>query len=779
MRIDKVAVLGAGVMGGGIAAHLANCGFDVLLLDRVPDGATGKDRSALAAQALQALGKSKVGFSSPAVARRVTAGNLEDDVHRVAECDWVIEVVVEDLAVKHALLARVAPHLSDRAVVSSNTSGLPARAVASVLPPELRRRFLVTHFFNPARVMRLVEVVATDDTAPEVVRQMSELLRRRLGKIVVLANDTPNFIANRIGVFSICNGARHLEAMRLSIEEADAVAGPPTARPATGLFRLADLVGLDTLLHVARNSHESLPRDEARETFRATALFDSLVGRRLLGDKSGAGFYKRVKGPKGSATSVWDPQRQDHVPASGRAPAWVDAARKLDAAGRLRATLAAGDVSAEFAWQNLRDTLIYAFRRVPEVAEDVVAVDAAMRWGFGWELGPFEMLDAIGVPEFVARAELDGVEVPPELRRVERFYRDGAEGRAYLDLASRELRPVAAPPDRIDLGALKRRGALVEGNAGASVVDLGDGVLALEFHTKLNAIDGSVIEMLHRGVRLAEERGVALVLANEGRAFSAGGDLGWVLAAAAERDFATLGRYVDEFQRASLALRYAKVPVVAAPHGLALGGGCELCLHAAAIVAHAETAMGLVEVGVGLVPAGGGTKELALRAIRAAGEVGADVSPFVASAFDLIASGRRGDSGDALRDLGLLRRGDEIVIDPDARLHAARRKALSLASCHRPPLPPGEVKAPGRSAAAALEANLYNLRLGGFISDHDLRIGTAVARILTGGDVPAGAPLTEANLLELEREAFLSLCGEEPTRARIRHMLETGKPLRN
>ncbi|HET7825965.1 MAG TPA: 3-hydroxyacyl-CoA dehydrogenase NAD-binding domain-containing protein, partial [Anaeromyxobacter sp.] len=446
MRIDKVAVLGAGVMGGGIAAHLANCGLDVLLLDRVPDGAAGADRSNLAARALEALRKARGGFYVPAIARRVELGNFDDDAHRIAECDWVIEVVVEDLVVKHDLLARrVVPHLRSDAVLSSNTSGLSVRAIASRLPEEVRRRFLVTHFFNPPRLMRLVEVVPCDETSPEVLADVSDLLRRRLGKAVVRAKDTPNFVANRIGVFSMCDGFRHLEELGLSIEEADAVAGPPTARPATGLFRLADLVGLDTILHVAENSYRNQPGDEARETFRATALVGALVRRRLLGDKAGGGFYKRQPG---AAPLVWDPRRQDYAPAAGAAPAWASASRKLDAADRLRAMMAAkDDRTAEFAWRNLRDTLLYAFLRVPEIADDVVAVDEAMRSGFGWELGPFEMLDAIGVPAFVARAERDGLRVPAALRRVERFYRDADGGRRFLDLGARKYRPVPAPPE--------------------------------------------------------------------------------------------------------------------------------------------------------------------------------------------------------------------------------------------------------------------------------------------------------------------------------------------
>jgi 3-hydroxyacyl-CoA dehydrogenase len=337
MRIEKVAVLGAGVMGSGIAAHLANCGLEVILLDRVPDGVSGADRSRLAVRALEALGKGRSGFYVPAIARRVEPGNLEDDVRRIGECDWVIEVVVEDLAVKHDLLSRrVLPHLRSDAVLSSNTSGLSVRAIASCLPEDVRRRFLVTHFFNPPRLMRLVEVVPCDATSPEVLAGMSDLVRRRLGKVVVRAKDTPNFIANRIGVFSMCNGFRHLTELGVSIEEADAVAGPPTARPGTGLFRLADLVGLDTILHVAENSHRNLPDDEARETFGATALVESLVRRGQLGDKSGAGFYKRQRGAAGAGNLVWDPRREEYTPAAGAAPAWAAAARKLDAAGRLR-----------------------------------------------------------------------------------------------------------------------------------------------------------------------------------------------------------------------------------------------------------------------------------------------------------------------------------------------------------------------------------------------------------------------------------------------------------
>jgi 3-hydroxyacyl-CoA dehydrogenase len=791
-RIERVAVLGSGVMGGTIAAHLANAGLRVLLLDVVPKEPTAEERSAgltLADRAVRdriatagraALEKMKPApLYLPAYLSRIEVGNLEDDLPRLRECDWVVEVVVENLGVKQQLLARIAPHLRPGAILSTNTSGLSVDTLAEALPEPLRPRFLVTHFFNPPRYMRLVELVSSRFTDPAVAARMAELIRVRLGKGIVTGKDTPNFVANRIGVFSMCNAIRHMVDLDLTVEEVDAVSGPATARPKSACFRTADLVGLDTLLHVARNSYDLLPDDEQRETFRLPAFVEQLVARGILGNKTKGGFFRKEKG-EGAGLAYLDHRTGEYVPARKPRFASVEATKGIDdPARRLQAVLASTDKAALLAWRNLRDTLVYAFNRIPEIADDVVNVDAAMRWGFSWELGPFEMLDAIGVPAFVARAEADGVAIPAALRRVERFYAEEGGRRRYLDLAGGGWRDVPRAPDHLDLALLRKAGAEVERNAGASVLDLGDGVFCLEFHTKMNAIGGDVLAMVHRALRRAEQEGQGLVIANQGTAFSAGANLMLLAVAIAEGAFDEVALTVSAFQKAMMAVKYAKVPVVAAPHGLALGGGCEVCLHSTAINPLAETYMGLVEIGVGLLPAGGGTKELALRAIRLAEQHETEVSPFVFKSFTTIAMAKVSASADELRGLGLLRDGDTVTLGPDRLVHDAKRKVLALAANYRPGAPATDLRAPGRSVAASLASQLWNMRMGGFITEYEEQLGRTIAGVITGGDVPAGTPITEQDLLDLEREAFLRLCGERRTLERIRHMLKKGKPLRN
>ncbi|HSN14314.1 MAG TPA: 3-hydroxyacyl-CoA dehydrogenase/enoyl-CoA hydratase family protein, partial [Anaeromyxobacteraceae bacterium] len=523
----------------------------------------------------------------------------------------------------------VAPNLGEEAILSTNTSGLSVEAMAAVLPPGARRRFLVVHFFNPPRHMRLVEVVPCRRTSPAVLTGMTALLRRRLGKGVVRGKDTPNFVANRIGVYAMCNGFRHMAELGLTVEEVDAVSGPATARPRSALFRLADLVGLDTLFHIAKHTRDLLPKDKDRDEFTVSPAMERMVAKGLKGNKAKAGFYRKEKLPGGERTRVYDLFAEDYVDAVNPAFPSVEAARKIaDPGARLAAVLAGTDKAAELAWRNLRDTLLYAFRRVPEIADDVVAVDDAMRWGFSWELGPFEMLDAIGVPAFVARAKKDGVKVPPALAKIDRFYVDRA-GRRRFRVLSRKggYAPVARPPDRIDLGELKRRGGLVEGAEKASILDLGDGVLCLELHAKMNAIDGEVLATVERAVERAAGEGVGLVVAGRGAIFSAGANLATIAAAIRARRFEEIDGLIRAFHRALMRVKCAPIPVVAAPQGVALGGGAEICLHAAGLAPHAELSMGLVEVGVGLLPAGGGTKEMALRAIRAAEAADADVTP--------------------------------------------------------------------------------------------------------------------------------------------------------
>ncbi|BDG10110.1 3-hydroxyacyl-CoA dehydrogenase/enoyl-CoA hydratase family protein [Anaeromyxobacter paludicola] len=769
---SKVAVLGSGVMGGGIAAHLANAGARVLLLDLT------------AAQAQAGLDAAKAAkpaaFFTGAEAALVEVGGFDEDLPRLAGCDWVIEVVLEDLSVKQRLFERVAPHLSADAVLSSNTSGLSVEAMARALPADLRRRFLVTHFFNPPRYLRLVEVVPCADTDPEVVARVEAFLERRLGKGVVRAKDTPNFVANRIGVFALCNVVKHVLELGLTVEEADAAAGPATARPRSAAFRTADLVGLDTLLHVADNSHAVLQQDEEREVFRLPDFLREMVKQGLRGNKSKAGFYKKEKGEGGATTErYFDFRAGRYEPVRRPRFASVEATKGIDdPAARLRAVLAGDDPAAELAWRNLRDTLLYAFRRVPEIADDVSAVDRAMRWGFNWELGPFEMLDAIGVARFRERARKDGSAIPARLDEVERFYRVEGGRREVLDLATGAFREVPRPEGRIDL-ALVKAGGVVERNPGASVLDLGDGVFGLEFHSKMNAIGNDTLAMVHKALARAEREGQALVIANQGAAFSAGANLALLAMAIVEGEWDEIALTVQRFQRATMALALAQVPVVAAPHQLALGGGCEVCLHATAMNPHSETYMGLVEVGVGLLPAGGGTKELALRAIRLAEQWETDVSPFLFKSFKQIATARVSTSAAELRDMGYLRPGDAVTMNADDLVADAKRKALALAANFRPRALATGLAAPGRGVAASLASQLWNLRMGGFITAYEEHLGKTIARVITGGDVPAGTPITEEWLLEQEREAFVSLCGEKRTLERIQHMLKKGKPLRN
>ncbi len=792
-RIEKVAVLGAGVMGGTIAAHLANAGLEVLLLDLPPAeldaaerarGLSPKDpavRSRIARAGLEALKAAKPpALYQPSHAARIRVGNFEDDARRLRDCDWVIEVVVENMAVKKKLLTEVvAPNLGEGAVLSTNTSGLSVNTLAEALPDAVRPRFLVTHFFNPPRYMRLLELVPSRHTDPAVVDAMAAFLARRLGKGIVLAKDTPNFIANRIGVYAICSCMRHMLDLDMTVEEVDAVAGTATARPRSAAFGTADLVGIDTLRHVARNSHELLVDDDEREVFRLPAFVDGMVERGLLGNKAKKGFFRKEKGEGGSQRFFLDHRTGEYVAAKRPRFPSVEAAKAIDdPAKRLEAVLRGDDVGAQLAWRNLRDTLLYAFKRLPEIAGDVVSVDNAMKWGFNWELGPFEMLDAIGVGRFVERAERDGVKVPAALRGIESFYAVRGDEKLQRTAAG-ELADVPRPPRAVDLALLKRSGALVERSAGASIVALGDGVLGLEFHTKMNAIGGDVLAAIQRAVRRAEAESTALVIANQGSVFSVGANLALLAAAIAEGDWDEITLMVKAFQRATAALKYAEVPVVAAPHGLALGGGCEVCLHSTAMNPYAETYMGLVEVGVGLLPAGGGTKEMALRAIALAERYDTDVSPFLFRHFTTLATARTSASAAELADLGFMRAGDAFTMSLDDLIHDAKQKAIALAVNHRAPAPPVELRAPGRSVAATISTQLWNMRRGGFISEYDEHLGRTIARVMTGGDVPAGAPITEDHLLDLEREAFLSLCGERRTLERIQHMLKKGKPLRN
>ncbi|MFZ4617088.1 MAG: 3-hydroxyacyl-CoA dehydrogenase/enoyl-CoA hydratase family protein [Rectinemataceae bacterium] len=798
-QIQKAAVLGSGVMGATIAAHLANAGIRVLLMDMVPRelaaaavgaaataaGAGTGDRAArnsLALAGLEGLKKmSPAAFFVPSYASFIEVGNFDDDAARLKECDWVIEVVIENLDIKKGLfLNTVVPNMREGAILSTNTSGLSVNEMAAVLPPELRKRFLATHFFNPPRYMRLLEIVPCSGTDPEVLDFMSDFIARRLGKGIVFAKDTPNFIANRIGVYSIASAIRHMVEMDMNVEEVDAVAGPATGRPKSAAFGTTDLVGIDTMMHVANNSYELLATDDERGIFRLPAFVADMVGKGLLGRKAKQGFFRRDKGPEGTKYFYYDWKTGEYLPSGRPKFASVEAAKPIEEAGkRIKALIEGSDKAADFAWRNLRDSLIYTWKHASEIAEDVVNIDNGMRWGFNWDLGPFEMLDAIGLGYFVGRAEKDGVKVPEDLKAIGSFYRLEGAQRQYWCFRSKAWKDVPGDASRVSLQASRRAGRVVEKSAAGSVHDLGDGVFCLEYHSKMNAIGGDTLSLIHKALKRAGEEGVGLVIANEGQVFSAGANLMLMAMAIAEGSFDEISMTIKAFQKAMMAIKYSPIPVVAAPHNLALGGGCETCLHADGVVASAETYMGLVELGVGLIPGGGGTKEMAIRAITMADRYETDVQPFILKNFMNIAMARVSMSAAELFDMGFMRQGDGISMDPDRRIHDAKLRVLSLAATYRPGSPLVDLKAPGRSIAATIKSQIWSMRMGGFVSEYDQLLAGVASDVITGGDVPGGTLITEEYLLELEREGFLKLCGQKKTLERIQHMLKKGKPLRN
>ncbi len=792
-QINRVAVLGSGVMGATIAAHLTNAGLDVLLLDIVPRELTGAEekqgltlespqvRNRIAANGLAGLLKMKPApFYLPEYAGQISVGNLEDDLDKLKTCDWVIEVVIEHMPIKKDLLTKLVPNLAEGAILSTNTSGLSVNEMAEVLPPEIRKNFLVTHFFNPPRYMRLLEIVSSKYTDPQIVADMATFISQRLGKGIVYGKDTPNFIANRIGVFAIFKGVEHMLDLEMTVEEVDSVAGPATARPGSAAFRTADLVGIDTLAHICRNTYELLPDDESRDTFKVPEFMEKMISNGLIGNKSKQGFYKKEMVGGKRQILYYDYLTGEFKPVEKPKYPSVAAVKMIDdPALKVKTVVSGKDKGAEFAWRSLRDTLIYTVNRIPEIADDIVNIDNAMKWGFNWEIGPFEMLDAIGVAAFVKRAEKDGIAVPEGLQGVERFYKFEDGKKYYFDLLSREYRDIQPVAGEINLQILKKAGGVVEKTGNCSLLDLGDGVFGLEFHSKMNAITGDILAMTHKAIKRAEQQGVGLVVGNQGVNFSVGANLMLMAVALAEGAYEDIDLAVRAFQKATMGIKYAKVPVVAAPFGMSLGGGCEFSLHADAINAYAETYMGLVEIGVGLLPAGGGTKEMCLRAVKLAKQYDTDVSPFLFKNFQNIGMAKVSMSAAEMRGLGFLREGDSITMNFDRLIADAKQKVLALACNYRPGKPEEAIPAPGRSVAASIKSQLWNFAQGGFATEYEATMGAVIADVICGGDVPAGTLVSEHYLLNLEREGFLKLCGNKKTAERIQHMLKKGKPLRN
>jgi 3-hydroxyacyl-CoA dehydrogenase len=813
-RIEKAAVLGAGTMGSRIAAHFANAGLPCILLDIVPpglpSGAPGAERNKIVRAGLDAAKKSKpAAFFTAALAERVVIGNFEDDLARCAEVDWIIEVVAENLEIKRKLLARVAQIRKPGAIVTTNTSGLPVHLIAEGMSEEFQQHWAGTHFFNPPRYLKLVEVIPGPKTSPEAIETLSEFCDRRLGKGVVIAKDTPNFIANRVGTFSMLNALRLMGTLGMTIEEVDACTGPVIGQPKSATFRTADIVGLDVLLHVVRNIYETAPNDESREMYKVPALVEEMAKRVWLGDKTGQGFYKRMKGDGEKEILTLDVNTMEYRPRQKARFASLETAKGIeDTPERLRALIGPlldgqkGDKAQQFIWGVLSETCLYAARRVPEISENVVDVDRTMRWGFGWELGPFELMDAIGVKAFAAQVQKQGRAVPPVVEKLlaggrKGFYESAKGAKTVFDIASGAAKIVEEPKGVLILKSLTDAGREVERNSGASLVDLGDGVVCCEFHSKMNAIGADLIAMVHKGLKRLDSDFDAMVIANQAVNFSVGANLMLVLVAAQEQEWDELHLAVKQFQNANLAIKYAPRPVVAAPQGMALGGGCEVSLHAAKIQAAAESYLGLVEAGVGLIPGGGGTKEMLIRANEHASgtassspssaESDLDLFHALRPVFETIAMAKVGTSAEECRDLGFLRREDGMSMNRDRLVADAKEAALALVrGGYKPPAASWQegaqttqIKVLGEQFLAAAKMAIHLLQRGGYATDHDAHIARKLANILAGGPLSAPQTVSEQYVLDLEREAFVSLCGEKKTQERIAHTLKTGKPLRN
>jgi 3-hydroxyacyl-CoA dehydrogenase len=802
-EIRRVGVLGAGVMGSGIAAHLANANVPVLLLDIVPPrlspederaGLTSEDprfRNKLALGGLENIKTSKPALIySKRFLPLISVGNFEDDWKKLAQCDWIVEVVVERLDVKQQVFARLEEVRKPGTIVSSNTSGLPIVKMVEGRSPDFRKNFLVTHFFNPVRYMRLLEVIPGAETDPEVVAFLTDFGRFLLGKGIVFGKDTPNFVANRIGVYALMDTVHAMVEMDYQVDEVDAITGPAMGHPKSASFGTTDLVGLDTMVHVVRTLREECPNDEAQPTFAVPDFITRMVEKGQLGRKTKAGFFKREKGPKGENIDyVLDWKTGAYrLKAKLDAPS-LKAAKGIHSPGaRIASLVAAKDRAGAFAWRLTRDALAYSSRRLGEISDTIVDIDNALKWGFNWELGPFEIWDALGVGETVARMKGEGVEPAPWVGEmlgagVKSFYRDGPTGVEFYDRRTGSYVPISRPPSFLVLREIKKRAPAVFENAGASLVDLGDGVACVEFHSalqpKLNPIDGDIMEVMHRAITVAERDFRGLVIHHQGDQFCAGANLLMILEATQGQQWKAIDDMVRAFQGMTMGMKRARVPVVTAPFGFTFGGGAEITMGGDRVCALAETYMGLIEVGVGLVPAGGGHVFMLERVLAGVDEPILSNLPFLKKAFEAIAMAKVGTSAQEAREIGYLRPFDHVEMNRDQQLWTAKRMAIGLAEeGYRPPLP-RTFNLPGRDGVATIRMLLHNMKITHWISAHDEKIATHVGTILCGGDTTITNPVSEETILDLEREAFLSLCGEPKTQERIQYMLLNNKPLRN
>ena len=800
--------MGAGVMGATIAAQLANVGIDTFLLDIVPPALTEEDqkkgitdeskrfRDRLAANGLKAALKSKpASFYLPENSDMITIGNMEDNLDRLSSVDWIIEVVVERIDIKKKVFEKIEGVLTPGTVISSNTSGISSAAMCEGRSETFRRHFAITHFFNPPRYMKLLEIVPGPDALPEVIELLARTCERVLGKGIVYGKDTPNFVANRIGVFNVLYIMRAMEEMGLTVEAVDKLTGPVIGHPKSASFRTSDLVGLDTLVHVAENVYEGAVDDEKRELFKVPDFVSRMISKGLLGEKTKKGFYKKSKDDEGNRVILSiDSDTLEYSDRKKTRFASLESAKTMSGTEpKIKALYYAKDEAGLFTFRQLSEMMIYSANRIPEIADDIVNIDNAMKWGFAWKLGPFEIWDALGVGESVAGMKEAGYEIPGWVEQMlesgnDSFYMKKKGALYFYDKDSKDYREIPPVPGIILLPSLKERQKVIDSNTGASLIDLDDGVACLEFHTKMNAIGDDIVNMVLKSADIVARDFEGLVIANHGTNFSVGANLPLVLFTAQEEEWDDLDWMIKTFQDSFMKLKYLEKPVVAAPAGMALGGGCEICLASDRVRFAAETYMGLVEVGVGLIPAGGGTKELLIRNTEHLFEVPRgglypkqiELMPYIARAFETIAMAKVATSGPEAIKLGYLRPADKMTVNRDYLIGDAKKTVLAMnLEGYSPPRPKKEIRVAGENNFAMMKLGLWTMHTSGYITDHDVTVSEKVGYVLCGGNVLADTLVSEQYLLDLEREAFLSLCGHPMTQARIQHMLNTGKPLRN
>jgi len=798
-KIRQAAVIGSGVMGGGIAALLAGAGIKTFLLDIVPFNLNEKERDdPVARNRTVKAGLDAVLMSSPSLlmqkkdVHRITIGNLEDDFDRISDCDWIVEVVVENLKIKQDLFKRIETKRKPGAVVSSNTSGLPLKAMSQGLSRDFKQHFLGTHFFNPVRYMHLLEIIPGEETLPEVLEFMSDFGERILGKGIVWAKDTPNFVGNRIGVQGMVKAMQLMLEDGLSIPEVDALFGTVMGRPKTAMFKTCDIVGLDTMGHVARNTYDLVVDDEQRDSFVLPEFVDQMIQKNLLGKKTKSGFYKTDLTPEWKKIrKVIDPltlEYSEYEPPDF--PCLVEAKKSKTLPEKIKAIVYGQDKGARFAWKVVANGLIYAVNRIIEISDAIVDIDNAMKWGFNFEMGPFETWDAIGLETSVDKMEKDGFEVPQKVKQMiaaghSSFYKTDMGKRFAYDFTSESYTEIVASKTMVSLEILKGAGNLVQSCKSASLIDLDDGVFCLEFHTKMNALNKEIIEFQQKAMEYADANGLGLVIGNQAGgmpgAFSAGGDLFFMAGLAKEGKYSEIDAFLRMAQDAIQKEKYSSFPVVAAPYGMTLGGGCEVCLGADKIVAHAELYMGLVEIGVGLLPSGGGCLNLWKKFVQTIPEtvIDIDLAKFFVPVFMSIALAQVSTSAAEARISGFLGPKDRIVFNRDYLIGEAKKEVLKMVDEGYAPPIKQPIKVLGQAAQGMIEVEIFNMLKGNFISEYDAFLAKRIAFVISGGEVRDNSSVEEDVILNLEREAFVDFWKEEKTMARVEHMLKTGKPLRN